>query len=283
MSTTWSTTVTDWQGVDETPTTESHNLVESGGVFEKISGLGMPYSYKIDFRYPYNDYTLDIPIPSGSIIQSFNGFTGRFIYKEGASGTFVSVSASDCPYTLVKDAAIVRSDVAGNALFTIITKREFYKISDVDNIPVENSKNLLTSGVLFSILGKQFSLFTNRANVVFTSNSTTFKSGKYYIRGIGYLKEIILNDDTTFNFSSDSVFLVYDTVNETFATRSAAGGFTELLFTDIVLLGYDGVSGYMVNSPLYTAYIEQNLSTMSETLTNYIDIKDVIFTQYKCR
>ena len=36
MTDSFSTTVLDWQGIDEKPTVGSHNLVESGGVIENI-------------------------------------------------------------------------------------------------------------------------------------------------------------------------------------------------------------------------------------------------------
>lgn len=39
MTNAWSTTVTDWQGVDDEPTAGSDNLVKSGGVFNDISPL----------------------------------------------------------------------------------------------------------------------------------------------------------------------------------------------------------------------------------------------------
>lgn len=39
MSTTWSTTVADWQGVDAEPTAESENLVQSGGVFGVVKNI----------------------------------------------------------------------------------------------------------------------------------------------------------------------------------------------------------------------------------------------------
>ena len=35
MSNVWSTTVADWQGVDDEPTVESDNLVKSGGVYKE--------------------------------------------------------------------------------------------------------------------------------------------------------------------------------------------------------------------------------------------------------
>lgn len=42
MAASWSTTVSDWQGVDETPTAGSQNLVKSGGVDKQIT-LSVPY------------------------------------------------------------------------------------------------------------------------------------------------------------------------------------------------------------------------------------------------
>lgn len=39
MSDEWSTTVTDWQGVDDEPTAGSQNLVTSGGVYDKIRSI----------------------------------------------------------------------------------------------------------------------------------------------------------------------------------------------------------------------------------------------------
>ncbi len=41
MSTTFSTTVDDWQGVDDEPTASSENLVKSGGVHDMVSELDM--------------------------------------------------------------------------------------------------------------------------------------------------------------------------------------------------------------------------------------------------
>ena len=37
MTNVWSTTVVDWQGVDDEPTDGSDNLVKSGGVFSSIN------------------------------------------------------------------------------------------------------------------------------------------------------------------------------------------------------------------------------------------------------
>ena len=38
MTNQWSTTVSDWQGVDDEPVDRSHNLVESGGVAKILYG-----------------------------------------------------------------------------------------------------------------------------------------------------------------------------------------------------------------------------------------------------
>ena len=44
MNQNWSTTVTDWQGVDDVPTPLSSNLVKSGGVYTAISGFITTYN-----------------------------------------------------------------------------------------------------------------------------------------------------------------------------------------------------------------------------------------------
>ena len=49
MSDTWSTTASNWQGIDDVPTADSNNLVKSGGVYKKTSFIS---SNEID---TYND------------------------------------------------------------------------------------------------------------------------------------------------------------------------------------------------------------------------------------
>ena len=48
MNQNWSTVVTDWQGVDNEPTAGSNNLVNSGGVAEKLSELEIGIGKKIE-------------------------------------------------------------------------------------------------------------------------------------------------------------------------------------------------------------------------------------------
>ena len=57
MADSWSTVVTDWQGVDNEPTAGSNNLVESGGVFESIKNtltVLLNYSDLNGTIVPYN-------------------------------------------------------------------------------------------------------------------------------------------------------------------------------------------------------------------------------------
>lgn len=49
MTTAWSTVVTDWQGVDAVPTPGSHNFVESGGTFKRITELASALIYKSNY------------------------------------------------------------------------------------------------------------------------------------------------------------------------------------------------------------------------------------------
>lgn len=68
MSTTWSTTVGDWQGVDEEPTAGSKNLVESGGVSNAMDVLSKGFVH-------YNK--LDRAIFLSKYIKLSDGSTGN--------------------------------------------------------------------------------------------------------------------------------------------------------------------------------------------------------------
>lgn len=92
MNNAWSTTVTDWQGVDDEPTPESDNLVKSGGVynsakttFNKLSKF-IPTDNLTDevtdktLLFDNNSEYIDGLLNSdGSILSGYNGHTSDFI------------------------------------------------------------------------------------------------------------------------------------------------------------------------------------------------------------
>lgn len=69
MKNTWSTTVSDWQGVDDEPTIGSNNLVESGGVAYSISQLKNSGYFYAGIATP----TTNPGTPDGSVFYIANG------------------------------------------------------------------------------------------------------------------------------------------------------------------------------------------------------------------
>lgn len=76
MADEWSTTVADWQGVDDEPIAGSDNLVKSGGVADKVAELELEISGKSDkenFDTNYNDKYKSVKIDAdGKIYESID-------------------------------------------------------------------------------------------------------------------------------------------------------------------------------------------------------------------
>jgi len=90
MSTTWSTVVTDWQGVDNEPTVESDNLVNSGGVAQNIK----PTIFEgTDDAYSWIRIDYSAPIQQGSIIV--NNGVSVYIYKDGDTSTYITLNNNE--------------------------------------------------------------------------------------------------------------------------------------------------------------------------------------------
>lgn len=70
MATSWSTTVSDWQGVDDEPIFESNNLVKSGGVAKELASLKMEVEKSLVYSNTGTKKVIGgILIPAGSKIK----------------------------------------------------------------------------------------------------------------------------------------------------------------------------------------------------------------------
>lgn len=92
----WSTTVTDWQGIDDEPTIGSDNLVKSGGVINKISSATVAakkYSIKdVCTNKGYVDLTSGTPVIQIDNITFYSDFIDiNDIYRVVTNGTSPSV------------------------------------------------------------------------------------------------------------------------------------------------------------------------------------------------
>lgn len=70
MSSTWNTTESNWQGIDDEPTANSNNLVKSGGVYNSTPSVSPSAVAESD---------LDIADPNGNVLARFSG--GHFKVK----------------------------------------------------------------------------------------------------------------------------------------------------------------------------------------------------------
>ena len=144
IATTFSTTESDWQGVDDEPTAGSDNLVKSGGVqneLSKIKGGIFTHTYAAQ----YDEYTLSTPWSSGTIVKNV-GEIPVYLYGQDSAGR-LNVGRT---MTLDRQVTKVKSGAIGNA--AILLQGDVSLI--IDNEPVYNSNNLVKSGGVYSELSK---------------------------------------------------------------------------------------------------------------------------------
>ena len=101
MSTDWSITENDWQGVDDEPTAGSDNLVKSGGVANKIAELeDNVYSYK---ESEITDYGVvdNIRTVSGSSFKQDTGYTIKYKKFDSSTKLKVVIVSKRNPFTTV--------------------------------------------------------------------------------------------------------------------------------------------------------------------------------------
>lgn len=80
MSATWSTTVADWQGVDDEPTAGSDNLVKSGGVANVVNTLNGTNQLLSEFE----DTMLGVPINKNNLVTAIlNGTSSNTEFANG--------------------------------------------------------------------------------------------------------------------------------------------------------------------------------------------------------
>lgn len=108
MATAWSTTVADWQGVDDVPTMVSKNLIESGAV-NSINGLNcseIELTFETGGWYTYNYQTKSVGVGSGSAKRtSFSANTGFYILQAKNSGSRLAFIVDENGDLIVRYAA----------------------------------------------------------------------------------------------------------------------------------------------------------------------------------
>ena len=99
ISNIWSTVVTDWQGIDDEPTTGSNNLVKSGGVADSINQLKIRGE---EDWLRFNYFTIDCTVNSEQFWKEFWEQVNVFVKltKEGVLQIKKNIKISDLAFKL---------------------------------------------------------------------------------------------------------------------------------------------------------------------------------------
>lgn len=112
MSQTFSTTESDWQGVDDEPTAGSNNLVESGGVWKSV---GTPISKSVTATSTNIDNQIDISLEAGTHL-----FIKVYISNDNTNAV-LRIHHTDDTYTTVNSSA-----KNGESYFIVLEKEADY-------------------------------------------------------------------------------------------------------------------------------------------------------------
>ena len=151
MSTSFSTTVTDWQGVDEEPTGGSHNLVESGGVAEALNDQGVYFARHLTFNgvgARVGAINKTVILKTGSYIRITGNITS--LSQDGLAAVYFKTSDNEYiqknidvagpfsfEYQATSDVRLVEygvntnyAEVSGECLFLVNLAPDFYKFKE---------------------------------------------------------------------------------------------------------------------------------------------------------
>ena len=142
MNQSWSTVVTDWQGVDNEPTAGSENLVKSGGVVEKLFEL----ESKIGVTISYTD-----------VIPSNGEYVNRTFHLKEGKDAGLSVNAND----ILQEGTIIR--------FYIYKRDDSRDIAYVLNNQYYDSVRALFNNYAGEITGYAYYITTFNVGDVITS------------------------------------------------------------------------------------------------------------------
>ena len=130
MSESFNTTVANWQGVDDVPTAGSHNLVESGGVEERLFNIYGKFETERSFNAFIYVTEFKNVIKAGSIVKN-NGVGEIILRINGTSSTnIVSIAAGakspvlEYDYNTLQNgntAQIIKIEVAVPSIYNIPT------------------------------------------------------------------------------------------------------------------------------------------------------------------
>lgn len=198
ISATWSTTVADWQGVDDEPTTGSNNLVKSGGVANKfaeleeevyeLSSKSKDLSYSENYNYIIDGYK-EIGyglITSGGIGLTGNPSDGRILCIRVMSNTNYKLSQILPNDFLGNVSALRLACSSSNATSQKFTVKYNVGGDDSSYISTEKNTNFLFIQIKSSIVLSNLVLQKGTTKRLPVSNILHFNGTTNYIKEVGF-------------------------------------------------------------------------------------------------
>lgn len=249
MKTTWSRTITDWQGIDDVPTAGSENLVKSGGI-SVING-----SFVVDGTYNnvteenyYIQYNLPNVLRAGTklyVVSTGIGIVVSTIRITFATGQYIDITSNNAYVTVPVDCNKIFVSVAslswilqsgGNISTSIYVKGlvpiDFKTGQHVEDVSIVN--DLQTTGLNNVLCAEQGKVLDEKISLTNTNDKdfsfTTTRTNQ----------RITALDNMP---AGSRIYRFADNVNGTFRyyyTKNGTDGYKDIKNGDTLIIGADG-------------------------------------------
>jgi hypothetical protein len=291
MANSFSTTVTDWQGVDDEPTAGSDNLVESGGVekgFAPELYVGRAYSIKADDG-AYTNYDLNLVAGFSYQIDVESTITPFTVSIRKGNTNIITLSGESSSETFIYDATtdsnIIRFAGVGTIVKVIATKTlqenvsELNKTAESINGTLKTTVNtstggyadydcILNAGVSYKLIiesGINLSISLknvdgeNNSRVVDTINVSAGKSIVDYVPEFEINKIRLAGDGTSVKVYENAVSSEFlECISSSYGTLAGS----------LVFAG----GGYVDNNSIRLAYGHAYKLVINNPFTNSVDL-----------
>lgn len=257
MANEWSTTVSDWQGVDDEPIFGSENIVESGGVKESIEQIADEIG-KLSLTKEYvnpSDFS-GLIINDSRKVTKANSIFNSFIIRV-AKGTVFSFNRSAATYRLSnypKLGETIPSDVN----FTYLANTE-YTASDTMYILIQSP---ISSFQNVTITTKPYGLKNDIAQLKLELNNLTNSVVKYTVQEFTEDEKNIARENI-----GASKKRIIDTYTEQEQTATMQGSYKKTDLGEVIPKGsiITSISGDVSSFYQYNAKLELDTSVLIQT------------------
>lgn len=302
MANAWSTTLTDWQGIDDTPTGDSNNLVKSGGVYEVINQFEMNSRFgPIELNVTFDDGYVIYDTGEKSTSSSYNNTTiavqkDEIIQVRTDSSSVVAVIAAfDANNTYLKNLS-VKSTGSVSAYEYIVPQgvekiivsvynsasyKHIYKYGALLSKPEENAK-LYTNNKIIQIASYQKDCWAETLNLTLDAGYFIHATGEIAVNS-SYLHTpnyVAVKPGEKYVFLEDSSVVVgsvmaYDN-NYNYLKDLSLAGTNEYRATEyIVPVGVAYLRFTLNNSENVTMFVSK-VYTAKKNVVDAIDTRDCL-------